>query len=184
MYGDVSKAALWMEKRVNPKFCVNPIWGANRAKFICGGSRLVRLPPYQKHNARWVGCQVRRSRSFYPWRPATTVLLGHALGKVDGHLGVDQAPIMPPSGPLFRNVHHGQVQHFQQAVIGGKDRLGLGHLAQLAIKPLNGIGGVDQPAHLLGIFEIGAEIGPIVPSGLGDFRVFLVPALPKGVQGG
>ena len=25
--------------RVNPKFCVNSIWGANRAKFIQGGSR-------------------------------------------------------------------------------------------------------------------------------------------------
>ena len=37
-------------KRVNPKFCVNPIWGANRAKFICGGSRLVRLPPFQQYN--------------------------------------------------------------------------------------------------------------------------------------
>src|SRR5699024_7345460 len=77
----------------------------------------------------------------------------------------------------------GKVQHFQQAVIRGKDRLGLGHLAQLAIKPLNGIGGVDQPAHLLGILEIGAEVGPIIPPGLGDFRVFLVPALPKGIQG-
>ena len=32
--------------RVNPKFCVNSNSGANRAKFICGGSRLVRLPPY------------------------------------------------------------------------------------------------------------------------------------------
>ena len=32
--------------RVNPKFCVNSIWGANRAKLICGGSRLVRLPPW------------------------------------------------------------------------------------------------------------------------------------------
>ena len=31
---------------VNPKFCVNSISGANRAKFICGGSRLVRLPPW------------------------------------------------------------------------------------------------------------------------------------------
>ena len=31
---------------VNPKFCVNSNSGANRAKFICGGSRLVRLPPY------------------------------------------------------------------------------------------------------------------------------------------
>ena len=34
------------KQRVNPKFCVNSISGANRAKFICGGSRLVRLPPW------------------------------------------------------------------------------------------------------------------------------------------
>ena len=31
--------------RVNPKFCVNSIWGANRAKFIQGGSRGIRLLP-------------------------------------------------------------------------------------------------------------------------------------------
>lgn len=36
---------------VNPKFCVNPIKGANRAKFICGGSGLIRLPSCQQHNA-------------------------------------------------------------------------------------------------------------------------------------
>ena len=62
------------------------------------------------------------------------VSLGHALGKVEGHLGVDQAPVLPPSGPLFRNIHHSQIQHFQQTVIGGKDGLGLGHLAQLAVE--------------------------------------------------
>lgn len=39
------------QARVNPKFCVNPFWGANRAKFIRGGSRLVRRPPYQQNNA-------------------------------------------------------------------------------------------------------------------------------------
>ena len=33
------------EQRVNPKFCVNSIWGANRAKFIQGGSRGIRLLP-------------------------------------------------------------------------------------------------------------------------------------------
>lgn len=39
---------LWQNKisqRVNPKFCVNSIWGANRAKFIQGGSRGIRLLP-------------------------------------------------------------------------------------------------------------------------------------------
>ena len=31
---------------VNSKFCVKSISGANRAKFIYGDSRLVRLPPW------------------------------------------------------------------------------------------------------------------------------------------
>ena len=37
--------SLFQILRVNPKFCVNSIAGANRAKFICGGSRFIRLPP-------------------------------------------------------------------------------------------------------------------------------------------
>ena len=115
--------------------------------------------------------------------PVTAVLFGHALGKVDRHLGVNQAPILSPPGPFFRNVHHGQIQHFQQAVISGKHRFGLGHLAELAVETLNCVGGVDQPAYLLGILEVGAEISPVGTPGLGDFRVFLVSALFKDVQG-
>lgn len=69
------------------------------------------------------------------------MLLGHTLGKVDGHLGMDDTPVLPPPSPLFRNVYHGQIQHFPQAVIGGKDRFSLGHLAELAVKALNGVGG-------------------------------------------
>ena len=67
------------------------------------------------------------------------------------------------------------MRHFQQAVIGGKDGLGLGLLAQLTVNALNGIGGVDQPAHLLGILETGTEMGPLGPLGPSDFRVFLTP---------
>ena len=110
------------------------------------------------------------------------MLLGHTLGKVEGHLGVDDTPVLPPSGPLFRNIYHSQIQHFQQTVIGGKDGFGLGHLAQLAVETLNGVGGVDQAPYLLGILEVGTEICPVGSPGLGDFRVFLVPALPKGIQ--
>ena len=38
---------VWNQNRagVNPKFCVNSIWGANRAKFIQGGSRGIGLLP-------------------------------------------------------------------------------------------------------------------------------------------
>lgn len=96
---------------------------------------------------------------------------------------MDQVPVLPPPSPLFRNVvYHGQIQHFQQAVIGGKDEFGFCCLARLAVKALNGVGGVDQSAHLLGVLKIGAEIGPVDPSGLGGFRTSLDPALPKGVQ--
>ena len=64
---------------------------------------------------------------------------------------------------FFRNIHHSQIWHFQQAIIGGKDACGLSHLAQLAVETINDIGGIDQPTHLLGVLEIGAEIGPIGP---------------------
>ena len=64
------------------------------------------LPPFQQHNAGGDGCQGRWSRSSCPWYPVPAVLLGHTLGKVDGHLGRDQAPVLPSSGPFFRNIHH------------------------------------------------------------------------------
>ena len=83
----------------------------------------------------------RRRHSYPLCHRSETALLRHALGEVDSHLGVDHTPVLPPAGPLLRDVHHGQIQHFQQAVIGGKDRFSLGHLAELAVKALNGVGG-------------------------------------------
>lgn len=62
---------------------------------------------------------------------------------------MDDAPILTPPSPFFGNLHHSQVQHFQQAVIGRKNGLGLGHLTKLAVKALNGVGGIDQPPNLL-----------------------------------
>lgn len=91
------------------------------------------------------------------------------------------APVAASTGPLFRDIYHSQIQHFQQAVIGGENRFGLGHLAQLAVEPLNGVGGIDQPLDLLGILEIGARIGPVGSPGLGYLRIFLVPVLRKCV---
>lgn len=43
--------------------------------------------------------------------------------------------------------------------------------AQLAIKTLNGVGGVDPIPYFLGVLQIAAEIGPIVSPGLRDFGV-------------
>ena len=90
------------------------------------------------------------------------------LCEADRQLGVDDAPILAPPSPFLGNIHHGQIQHFQQAVIGGKDGLGLGHLTKLAVKALNGVGGIDQSPDFLRILEISAEIGPVIPPGAGN----------------
>ena len=98
---------------------------------------------------------------------------------------MDHAPALPPAGPLFGNIHHGQIQHFQQAVISGEYRFGLGYLAQLAVEALNSIGGIDQPPDLLGILEVGAQVGPVVPPAqlsLQDWEIlgyFLSQCSPK-----
>ena len=38
----------------------------------------------------------------------------------------------------------------------------------MAVKALNGIGGINQTPNLLGVLEISAEIGPIIPPGTGN----------------
>ena len=86
--------------------------------------------------------------------PPGSRLIWHAVGKIDGHLGVDHAPILPPTGPLFRNIHHRQIQHLEHAVIGGEHRFCLGHFAKLTVEAFNGIGGIDEPAYLLRILEV------------------------------
>ena len=96
------------------------------------------------------------------------LLLRHPICVIDRQLGMNDAPILPPSGPFLRNVHHGEIQHFQQTVIRRKNRLGFGDLAKLAIEALNGIGRIDQPANLLRELEIRAQIRPVFPPGSGD----------------
>jgi len=71
-------------------------------------------------------------------------------------LGVDRAPVLPPACPLLRDVHHGEIEHLEKAVVGGKDGFRFGHFPKLAVEALDGVGGVDQPPQLLRILEIGA----------------------------
>ncbi len=86
---------------------------------------------------------------------------------------MNDAPILPPASPFPGNVHHSQIQHFQQAVIGREYGLGLGHLSKLSVKSLNRVGGVDQPPDLLGVLEVGAQVGPVFPPGAADLGIFL-----------
>ena len=90
---------------------------------------------------------------------------------------MDPAPILPPAGPFFRNIHHRQIQHLEQAVISRKDRFCLRHLAELPVEALNGIGGIDEPTHLLRVLEVGAEIRPVVPPGLCNLGMAVISLL-------
>ena len=92
-------------------------------------------------------------------------LFRHPVGVVYGQLCVDDSPVLPTAGPFLRDIQHGQIQHFQQAVIRGENSLGLGHLAELTVEAFDCVGRIDQPPELFREFEIGAQVGPVLPPG-------------------
>ena len=56
---------------------------------------------------------------------------------------MDLSPILSMSSPFFRDIHHGQIQHFQETLIRREYRLGFRDLPQLPVKSLDGIRGID-----------------------------------------
>ena len=53
---------------------------------------------------------------------------------------MDLPPILSVSGPFFRDIHQGRIQHFQKTVIRRKNRFGFGDLSELTVESFNGIG--------------------------------------------
>lgn len=51
--------------------------------------------------------------------------------------------------PILGNIYHGQVQYFQQTVIGEESGFGHIYFEQLTIEAFNGIGGIDRLLDLL-----------------------------------
>mgnify|MGYP007073729069 CR=1 FL=1 len=64
--------------------------------------------------------------------------------KINFKLGMDLSPVLPVSGPFFRDIHGCQIQHFQKAVIRRKNRLAFGHFPELAVKSFDVVGRIDQ----------------------------------------
>ena len=102
-------------------------------------------------------------RSFYPLHASLFLLFGDPVSEENSHLGIDHAPVLTPTGPLFCNVYHSQIEHFKQAVIRRENRLGFCHLSKLTVKALYGVGSVNQPPYFLRELKVGAKISPIVP---------------------
>lgn len=109
---------------------------------------------------------------------------GHTICVVDFELGMDYTPVHAPPGPFFRNVNHGQIQHFQKAVVRGEYGFRFGHLSELSIESLDGIRGINQSADGLGELEICAQVRPVFPPGHRDPGIFLTPDFLEIVQSG
>lgn len=99
-------------------------------------------------------------------RPAQNKLVlqiasDQTLFKIDFKLGVDLPPVLPVSGPFFRDIHSCQIQHFQKAVIRWENRFAFSHFPELTIESFNGICGVNQASYCLRIFEISGQGCPL-----------------------
>ena len=113
-------------------------------------------------------------------RPAQNKLVlqiasDQTLFKIDFKLGVDLPPVLPVSGPFFRDIHSCQIQHFQKAVIRRENRFAFSHFPELTIESFNGICGVNQASYCLRIFEISGQGCPVIMPGFIDFWVLGIP---------
>ena len=94
---------------------------------------------------------------------------------------MNHAPVLSAAGPLFRDVVHRQIQHFEKAVIGRKHGFRLGYLPELTVEAFNRVGCIDQPSECLRKLEIGTEICPVIPPRLRNLRILLVLVFCKRV---
>ena len=110
-----------------PKFCVNRVKQCKKGENIGNGGWGSNRPPYRHNSGGKAACQGHSQPNLLFWHP---------VGKVDVQLGVNHTPVLASACPFSGDIHHGQIQHLQQAVIRRENSLGLGHLPQLAVKPL------------------------------------------------
>lgn len=75
---------------------------------------------------------------------------------------MDLFPVLTMPCPFLCDVHHRQIQHFQQTVVSRENGFGFCHLAQLAVKAFNGVGRINQASDCFRIFEIGGQSCPII----------------------
>ena len=128
-YSTKSRMSRYQRVWVYPKFCVN---SKSQCKIQSGLGRRagqpVRRPNCHKPEIQRPVKGSGAAAVHIPLTGKGFLLLRHPICVIDRQLGMNDAPILPPSGPFLRNVHHGEIQHFQQTVIRRKNRLGFGDL--------------------------------------------------------
>ena len=77
------------------------------------------------------------------------MLIGHPVREKNGQLHMNYALVLTPVCP-FGVVHHGQVRHLKQAVVGGKYGFDFRHFPELAVETFDSVSGINQPRESLG----------------------------------
>src|SRR5690625_863810 len=85
--------------------------------------------------------------------------------------------------PLLFNVLRRQINQLEQSHITGKGSLSLGHLPDLAVIVLHGIGGVDELSYGSTVLEVRGQLFPIIAPGSKYNRVFRLPCIGQFIQG-
>lgn len=67
--------------------------------------------------------------------------------------------------PFLCYLPYHQIKEFQQRLFGGESPFSLGDFAHLPVHPLDGIGGVDHPAHITVVFEERGKVIPVLQPG-------------------
>ena len=77
--------------------------------------------------------------------------------------------------PFLTDVTLSKVDQFKKGHIRCKGCFVLGHLPYLPMEALYGVGSIDQPSDILGVFKVSTELVPVVFPGGNYDRVFLLP---------
>lgn len=85
--------------------------------------------------------------------PVCSRSVRHTIRKEHSRLRINYAPVLPSASPFLCNIHHGKIQHFQQAVIRWKHGFCLGHFPKLTVEALDGIGRIGQAANPWGYLK-------------------------------
>ena len=103
----------------------------------------------------------------------------------------DFSPVRHWFAPFPGNVPGSEVEHFFQGRFRLEHLARFRGLAYLAVESFDGVGGIDDPAQILGVLEIGREVAPVISPasyadgiGLSPFRFELGQVFLRDLESG
>lgn len=111
----------------------------------------------------------------------TLQLLHEPLGEQDGELRHRRLPFPGAHLPLLRDVSQGEIDQLGGRLVAGEVPARFDDFSQLHVQRLDGVGGVDDLAHVRGVGEERNDFFPVPAPAGRDRWIFLAPR--TGVEG-